>query len=223
MMDTQASSIVVTAYRRVPPFARGFVRDLRVRWALEEAGLQYRTRLIGAADRASAEYLAWQPFGQVPAFEQDGLKLFESGAIVLHIAEQSAALMPADAAGRARVWAWSFAALNSVEPAVQQLAEIDLFHEDEAWAGQRRPQVEAAVRRRLDALAAWLGESEYLEGAYTAADLLMYDVLRNLGRTGLITQYPRLEAYCDRCGARPAFRKALHDQLADFVPDPVAD
>lgn len=221
-MNTHANPITVTAFRWVPPFARGFVRDLRVRWALEEAGLPYRTRLIGPEDQSSAEYRAWQPFGQVPAYEQDGLALFESGAIVLHIAEQSEALMPLDAAARARVQAWLFAALNSIEPAVQQLAEIDLFHVGEAWVGQRRPQVEDFVKRRLAALAAWLGEREYLESRYTAADLLMTTVLRDLGHTDLLAQYPTIKAYRERCEARPAFQKALHDQLADFVERPAA-
>ena len=221
-MNTPVSSITVSAFRWVPPFVRGFVRDLRVRWALEEAGFSYHSKLIDHDEKTSAEYLAWQPFGQVPAFEQDGIKMFESGAIVLHIAEQSEALMPADVVGRARVQSWLFAALNSIEPAVQQLTEIDLFHRDEAWVEQRRPQVEALVKRRLDALAAWLGDSEYLEGRFTAADLLMFDVLRNLLHTDLIAPYPTLTAYCVRCAARPAFQKAMRDQLADFVPDPVA-
>jgi glutathione S-transferase len=208
--------ITVTAFRWVPPPVRGLVRDLRVRWALEEAGLPYTTKLIGPQDQASAEYREWQPFGQVPAYEQDGLKLFESGAIVLHIAEQSAALMPTDAAGRARVRTWLFAALNSIEPAVQQLGEIDLFHGGAEWTQQRRPQVEDFVKRRLAALAAWLGERDHLEGSYTAADLLMASVLRNLRHTDLVAQYPTLKAYCERCEARPAFQKALRDQLADF-------
>lgn len=221
-MDNPANPITVTAFRWVPPKARGLVRDLRVRWALEEAGLPYRSKLIGPADQASAEYRAWQPFGQVPAYEQDGIILFESGAIVLHIAEQSDALMPADAAGRARVRTWLFAALNSIEPWVQQLAGIDLFHSGEAWAEQHRPQVEDFVKRRLGALADWLGDRDYLEDRYTAADLLMVTVLDNLRHTDLLAQYPTLQAYAERCHARPAYRKALHDQLADFVPDPVA-
>ncbi|HSW14396.1 MAG TPA: glutathione S-transferase family protein [Solimonas sp.] len=222
MMNTQSNPITLTAFRWVPPFARGVVRDLRVRWALEEAGLPYTAQLIGPREQATADYRAWQPFGQVPAFAQDGVEMFESGAIVLHIAEQSEALMPLDAAGRARVKSWLFAALNSVEPAVQQLAEIDLFHSGEEWTLARRPQVEAFVKRRLDALAGWLGEREYLEDRYTAADLLMVTVLRLLRHTELLAQYPRLKAYCARCEARPAFQKALGDQLADFVEDPPA-
>ncbi len=219
-MTTQA--ITVSAFRWVPPLARGLVRDLRVRWALEEAGLPYTVKFCWPpSDQASAEYREWQPFGQVPAYAQDGLELFESGAIVQHIAEQSEALMPADAAGRARVRTWLFAALNSIEPAVQELAGIDLFHGGEEWTQQRRPQVEDFVKRRLTALAAWLGEREYLvEGRYTAADLLMVTVLQILRHTDLVAQYPTLKAYCERCEARPAFQKALRDQLADFVENP---
>ncbi|HUH55412.1 MAG TPA: glutathione S-transferase family protein [Rhodanobacter sp.] len=221
-MTTDIVPITVTAYRWVPAFAQGLVRDLRVRWALEEAGLPYRVELIDLKQKDSAEYLAWQPFGQVPAYEQEGIKFFESGAIVLHIAEQSDVLMPPDAAGRARVRTWLFAALNSIEPSVQELTGIDLFHGDEAWTGQRRPQVESTVRKRLGALAAWLGEREYLETRYTAADLLMVTVLRNLRHTDLLAQFPTLKAHSERCEARPAFQKALRGQMADFVQDPVA-
>ena len=217
MLNTQMNPITVTAFRWVPPFARGLVRDLRVRWALEEAGLPYTAKLIGPQDQASTEYREWQPFGQVPAFAQDGLEMFESGAIVLHIAEQSEALMPTDAAGRARVQSWLIAALNSIEPAVQQLAEIDLFHKGAEWTRERRPQVEDFVKRRLTALTAWLGDHDYLEGRFTAADLLMVTVLRNLRHTDLVAQHPTINAYCERCEARPAFQKALRDQMADFV------
>jgi glutathione S-transferase len=217
MMNTQMNPITVTAFRWVPPPVRGLVRDLRVRWALEEAGLPYTAKLIGPKDQSSAEYREWQPFGQVPAYAQDGLELFESGAIVLHIAEQSEALMPTDVAGRARVQTWLIAALNSIEPAVQQLAEIDLFHNGAEWTKQRRPQVEDFVKRRLTALAAWLGDREYLGGRFTAADLLMVTVLRNLRHTDLVAQYPTINAYCERCEARSAFQKALRDQMADFV------
>lgn len=223
MSNTQLNAITITAYRWVPPFARGLVRDLRVRWALEEAGLPYTVKLLSPpSNQASAEYRQWQPFGQVPAYAQDGLQLFESGAIVLHIAEQSAALMPTDAAGRARTRTWLFAALNSIEPAVQELAGIDLFHSSEEWTTPRRPQVEDFVKRRLTELAAWLGDREYLEARYTAADLLMVTVLQILRHTDLVAQYPTLKAYCQRCEARPAFQKALRDQLADFVEQPLA-
>lgn len=221
-MTAKTPSITVVAYRWVPPPLRGLVRDLRVRWALEEAGLPYTVKLIGAEEKTSAEYHQWQPFAQVPAYEQDGLKLFESGAIVLHIAEQSPLLMPTDAAGRARVQTWVIAALNSIEPVVQQLTSIDLFYSDAEWSKERRPQVEKSVKQRLAQLSAWLGDREYLEGPFSAGDLLMSSVLRNLRHTGLIAQEPALDAYCKRCETRPAFQKALREQLADFVDEPLA-
>ncbi len=222
MMNTRLNPITITAFRWVPPPVRGLVRDLRVRWALEEAGLPYTAQLIGPKDQSSAQYREWQPFGQVPAYAHDGLELFESGAIVLHIAQQSEVLMPTEAAGRARVQTWLIAALNSIEPAVQQLTEIDLFHSQAEWTKQRRPQVEDRVKSRLGALAAWLGDREYLEGRFSAADLLMVTVLRNLRHTDLVSQYPTIKAYCERGEARPAFQKALHDQMADFVGQPPA-
>jgi glutathione S-transferase len=155
----------VSAFRWVPPFARGQVRDLRVRWALEEAGLAYQERLIGFDDQATAEYRKLQPFGQVPAYEEDGLVLFESGAIVLHIAERCEALMPTDPVGRARATAWIFAALNSIEPALQELASLDFFHADQAWAAQRRPAAVDFAKRRLGQLSDWLNGNDHLEGA----------------------------------------------------------
>ncbi len=209
--------ISVSAFRWVPPFAQGLVRDLRVRWALEEAGLAYEARLIGPEDQKSESYRRLQPFGQVPVYEEDGLVLFESGAIVLHVAERSAALMPSDPGARARVTTWLFAALNSMEPHIQNLAEIDLFYPREEWAKQRRPAVVERVKARLTMLADRLGERDYLEDRFTAADLLMTTVLRNLRQTDLLAQVPAIEAYRLRCEARPAFRKALADQMAIFA------
>ncbi|MBV8193165.1 MAG: glutathione S-transferase family protein [Alphaproteobacteria bacterium] len=208
--------IKLTAFRWVPPFAQGLARDLRVRWALEEAGLPYEEWLIGPEDQASAGYRALQPFGQVPAIETGGLKLFESGAIVLHIAEGCDALSPGDAEGQARMKAWMFAALNSVEPAVQNLAAIDLFYAGEGWASERRPAAAEAVHKRLDAVEQWLGGRDYLEGRFTAGDLLMTTVLRILRHTDLVSGRPILKAYQERCEARPAFRKALADHLKPF-------
>ena len=208
--------ITVTAFRWVPDFARGLVRDLRVRWALEEAGLPYREKLIGPEDQTSTDYRAWQPFGQVPAYEEDGLSLFESGAIVLHISARSAALMPSDTASQARATTWVFAAVNSVEPSIVQLGQIDLFAAGAEWAKQRRPEVEKTVKRRLSELAAWLGERDFLEGRFTVGDLMMTTVLRILRHTDLVAAEPRLKAYQDRCEARPAFQRALSAQLAAF-------
>jgi glutathione S-transferase len=208
--------ITISAFKWVPPFAQGVVRDLRVRWALEEAGLPYEARLIDPDVQASAEYRALQPFGQVPIFEEDGLKLFESGAIVLHIASRSEALLPADAASKARAMTWVFAALNSIEIRVQQLAEIDLFNADKEWAKLHRPDVEKATLRRLHELATWLGDREYLEGRFTVGDLMMTTVLRTLRHTNLLDAEPKLKAYKERCEARPAFQRALKAQLAAF-------
>jgi glutathione S-transferase len=212
--------IKVTAFRSVPPFAQGLVRDVRVRWALEEAGIPYQERLVGREDRATAGYRALQPFGQVPVIETDELKLFESGAIVLHIAEKSETLMPADANGRARTTAWVFAALNSVEPPVDKLAELDLFHSGEAWAVARRPMVVEMVQNRLGALEDWLDGRDYLEDRFTAGDLLMTTVLRVLRHTDIVSGRPTLKAYQQRCEARPAFQKALADHLKPFEAGP---
>ncbi|MDB5423338.1 MAG: hypothetical protein JWQ29_754 [Phenylobacterium sp.] len=207
--------ITLTAFRWVPPFAQGLVKDLRVRWALEEAGRPYRERLIGPEDQASAAYRALQPFGQVPVLETEDLKLFESGAIVLHLAERSEALMPTDPSGRARATAWMFAALNSIEPCVDQLGDAER-HAGEAWAAARRPAAAEAVRRRLAELEAWLDGRPYLEGRFTVGDLMMTTVLRNLRDTDLMSERPLLQAYQARCEARPAFQRALADQLRPF-------
>lgn len=209
--------IKIFAFRWVPSFAEGLVRDLRVRWALEEAGLSYEVQLIGREDQASERYRCLQPFGQVPAYEEDDLVLFESGAIVLHIAEKSAALMPSDANARARVTSWMFSALNTMEPPIQNLAAIDLFYANEDWAKQRRPGAEKAVIGRLEILSTCMNGRDYLEGSFSAADILMTTVLRNLRQTDLLARFPALDAYKQRCEARPAFQKSLADQLAPFA------
>ena len=208
--------ITISAFKWVPPFAQGQVRDLRARWALEEAGIPYRTRLIGLADRSTSDYRALQPFGQVPVLEEGGLVLFESGAIVLHVAARSETLLPHEEAAGARAITWLFAALNTMEVVIQPLAEIDLFHQGQAWTTERRPMVEAAVKRRLDELATALGERDYLEGRFTVGDLMMATVLRILGDTDLVDAYPNLKAYLARCTARPAFQRALSAQMGDF-------
>jgi glutathione S-transferase len=204
------------AYNWVPDFAQGYVRDLRVRWALEEAGIPYTEKLIGHDEKLSPSYLALQPFGQVPAIENDGAILFESGAIVLHIARMSQKLMPPDAKGRGRAEAWMFAALNTVEPHVAHLSDIDLFCAGENWAKERRPGAIKAIEQRVDRLQGWLGDNDYLDGVFSAGDLLMSDVLRSLGKTDILDKRPALKAYLDRCTSRPAFRKALADQLRSF-------
>jgi glutathione S-transferase len=209
--------IKVSAFRWVPPFAQGLVREFRIRWALEEAGIPYEAMLIGPDDQKSQSYRRLQPFGQVPAYEEDGLVLFESGAILLHIAGKSKKLMPPDREGRARMTAWMFAALNSIEPRIVNLSDIDMFHADKEWAKQRRPAVVEAARQRLAALSDWLDGRDYLEERFTAADLLMTTVLRILRHTDLVAQMPNLEAYRRRCEARPAFHRAMADHMANFA------
>jgi glutathione S-transferase len=209
--------ITLTAFSWVPSFAQGLVRDLRVRWALEEAGWPYKERLVDLQSKNSPEYRRLQPFGQVPAFEEDGLALFESGSIVLHIAERSPSLMPADQSTRAHVKTWMFAALNSIEQHVQNLTEIDLFNADKAWAKERRPAVEQRAKTRLGELSTALGEREYLVGdGFTAADLLMTSVLRIPRQTSLVADVANLEAYRLRCESRPAFKRALEAQMRQF-------
>lgn len=209
--------IQVTAYKWVPPFAQGSVRDIRVRWALEEAGLGYDDHLIAHEDRLTPEHRALQPFGQVPAYRDGKVEMFESGAIVLYIAQNSDALMPADESGRAMVMTWLFAAMNSVEPFVGQLAGIDIFHAGEAWTTERRPQVEAQLRKRLTDLQTALGDRKWFANdRFSAADILMTHVLRDLRHSDILAGYPALAAYVARAEARPAFQRALADQLKPF-------
>lgn len=209
--------IRVTAFRWVPPFAQGLVRDLRVRWALDEAGLPYEERLIGFEDQKTESYRRMQPFGQVPVYEEDGLVLFESGAIVLHIAEKSEVLMPSEPNARARTKTWVFAALNSLEQHVQNYTSLDVFFAKEEWAKQRRPSALEMLQGRLQDLARWMEGREYLEERFTAGDLMMSSVLRIMRDTDLLAKYPVLAAYQQRCEARPAFQKALAAQMAPFA------
>ena len=207
------------AFSWVPPFAEGLVRDLRVRWALEEAGLPYRTTLVGErkGDTSRADYRAIQPFGQIPAIQDGDLTLFESGAIVLYVAERSTKLLPKDPADRARVLQWSFAALNTIELPVMHLAGIDLFYPNERWAKERRPGAVEFVQQRLAELAPSLDGREYLIGQFSAADILMASVLKILRHTKLLEEQPVLMAYRERCEARPAFQRALGAQLKDLA------
>lgn len=205
-----------STFGSVPPFAQGLVRELRVRWAIEELGLPYEERIIGREDQQTPEYRMLQPFGQVPAFEEDGLVMFESGAIVMHLAERSEVLMPADPVRRERTRSWMFAALSSIEPFIVQLANIDLFHKEDEWARLRRPGAEAMVMKRLGDLSKWLDGRDYLEDRFTAGDLLMTTVLRILRHTDIVARLPVLDAYKRRCEARPAFQKALADHMRLF-------
>lgn len=208
--------IKVSAFHTVPDFAKGLVRDLRIRWALEEIGQPYETILIGAQDQNSPSYRAMQPFGQVPAIVDGSFTLFESGAIVMRIAERSDILMPTDQEGRSRTIAWMFAALNTIEPQVQHLTQLDLAYANEDWAKQRRPRALELAQSRLDSLSAWLTGRDYLEDRFTAADIMMTTVLRIPRHIDLIAKMPALEAYKQRCEARPAFKRALDAQMADF-------
>jgi glutathione S-transferase len=206
--------ITISAFRWVPPFAQGQVRDLRVRWALEEAGLPYRTRLLEQGDQDKPDYRALQPFGQVPIFEEGGRVLFESGAIALHIGERTEKLLPTDAGARARATQWLIAALNSVEPHIMNVAVLGLFYADQEWAKLRRPSAVEFARHRLNCLAKALGDKPYLDGErFTAGDLMMTTVLRILPE--LVVE-PRLATYVERCTARPAFKRALDAQISDF-------
>lgn len=206
---------IVSAFGSVPSRSQGLVRDLRVRWALEEAGEPYQERLLTFGERPSDDYLRLQPFGQVPAFEDGEVAIFESGAIVLHIAERSPALLPADPVGRARAKTWIFAALNTVEPPILFLRQIGALGEDSPlWAG--RETVLGLIRNRLVVLERWLDGREHLEDGFTAGDLLLIAVLRGLRGTDLPAEFPQLDAYRHRGEARPAFQRALQAQLETY-------
>lgn len=213
--------IAVWGFSHVPPFAQGLVRDLRVRWALQEAGLAYESRRIDPQERNAAAYRRRHPFGMVPAVEWGGETRIESGAIVHAIAEQSDALMPSEL--RTETLTWMFAALNTVEPPLWNLFVMDRLHQGEAWVKLRRPGAVDEVKARLGALADWLDDRDYLLGCFTAADILMATVLRFIRHTDLLAGFPTLDAYVKRCEARPAFVAALQDQMAGYALDaPVA-
>jgi glutathione S-transferase len=208
------ATIEITAFRWVPPFAQGVVRDLRARWAMEEAGLDYRVRLLGP--QRPAEYLREQPFDQVPTFSDGEVRIFESGAIAQYVGEQSEALLPRDKQGRYRAIQWTYAALNSLEPALLNVVLIDLFYPNEEWAKLRRPGAVDFAKLKLRRVSDWLGDKEWLEGRFTIGDLIMVTSLRFLRDTDLVANFPNLEAYVKRAEARPAFQQALSDQLHTF-------
>lgn len=214
--------LTLTTFRSVPPIAAGYVRDLRVRWALEEAGLPYDLRLLDFPDAALPAYRKEQPFSQIPMLQDGELRLFESGAILLHLGQRCPLLLPQDVHARAQVTVWMFAALNSVEPYLAQLVTLNLFHGGEDWAAGARPAAEEMVGKRLRDLDDWLEGRDWLAGAFSAADILMTTVLRLLDGMELVERHDRLRAYRDRCMDRPAFRKALADQLALYEQAPKA-
>lgn len=209
------AEIEITAFRWVPDFAQGLVRDLRVRWALEEAGLDYRARLLD--QQRPPEYLLEQPFDQVPCFSDGKVRIFETGAIVQYIGEQAEVLLPREPQGRFRAIQWTCAALNSVEPAFINLLLVDIFYAGEEWAKLRRPGAEEFARLKLKRVADWLDGNEWLEDRFTIGDLMMVTVLRFLRHTGLVAEFPNLKAYVERGEARPAFQRALGDQLAVYA------
>jgi glutathione S-transferase len=210
------ATIEITAFRWVPEFAQGVVRDLRARWALEEAGLDYKVQLLGQP--RPVEYLQEQPFDQVPILREGDLQIFESGAIVQYLGEKSEALLPTDPNARFRAIQWTYAALNSCEPAILNLLLIDIFYVGEEWAKLRRPGAEDFVKQKLKRLSDWLGDKTWLEGdRFTIGDLMMVTVLRFLRHTDLVAQIPNLAAYLERGEARPAFQRALADQMAAYA------
>jgi glutathione S-transferase len=210
-------TITITAFERSPDRGRGLARDMRVRWALEEAGQPYDVRLVSFDAMKQPGHLALQPFGQIPTYEDGDLVLFESGAIVLHIAERHAGLLPDEANARARAIGWMFAALNTVEPPIVERGMATLVERDKSWYEARLPMLEERVRIRLDALCGRLGDADWLDGAFSAGDLMMVSVLRRLGGSGLLEPYPNLAAYVARGEARPAYRRAFEAQRAVFT------
>lgn len=207
-------TITITAFERSPDGGKGLARDTRVRWALEEVGQPYAVRLVSFAAMKEPAHLALHPFGQIPTYEDGDLGLFETGAIVLHIAERHAGLLPDDAGARARAITWMFAALSTVEPPILELATARIHESDKPWAAQRMPLVADRVRQRLGQLSRRLGEADWLDGAFSAGDLMMVSVLLRLRASGLLDEYPNLSAYVARGEARPAYRRAFDAQWA---------
>ena len=217
----QNAHLRITTLDQVPRFARGYVRDVRVRWACEEIDLPYATRPVSALSRP-ADYYARQPWGQVPAIEDDGLDMFESGAILLHLGERDERLLPRDREGRARALSGLFAAHSSVEPLFMELASVDIFNAGEQWATLRRPGLLEAIGQRLDLLQTALGEREWLAGGFSVADIAMISVLRESRGTGLLEARPQLAAYVERGLSRPAFAAAHGAQLAELQAETAA-
>jgi glutathione S-transferase len=210
-------TVEISAFAWVPPFAQGYVKDIRPRWALAEADLDYTLHLLSGDDQDQADYRKWQPFGQVPAYRDDEVELFESGAIVLHIANRSTALRPLDPRHQAAIQAWVFAALNSIEPRVDNLILPPLFHGGESWVADMRPHAERLVDLRLKSLSNWLEGRSWLTDRFSAADIIMATVLRGLQEEPVLANYPTVVTYLDRCLARPAFHAALAAQMATFA------
>ncbi len=213
-------AVVITAFERSPDGGKGLARDTRVRWALEEVGQPYQVRLVSFRAMKEPAHLALHPFGQIPTYEEGDLVLFETGSIVFHVAERHAGLLPDDAHARARAITWMFAALNTVEPAILELATARLLEGDRPWSKERLPLVEHRVRDRIEHLSVRLGSADWLEGAFSAGDLMMVSVLLRLRASGILDEYPNLAAYVARGEARPAYERAFAAQLAVNAGEP---
>jgi glutathione S-transferase len=213
-------TITITAFQRSPDRGRGLARDMRVRWALEEVGQPYNVRLLSFSAMKEPAHRALHPFGQIPTYEEGDLALFESGAIVFHIAERHASLLPEDANARARAIAWMFAALSTVEPPIVDRDIVTYAERDKSWREERMRMVEDRIRDRLGELSHRLGDADWLDGAFSAADLLMVHVLQRLKGSGILDEFPKLSAYVARGEARPAFKRAFDAQLAVFTGKP---
>jgi glutathione S-transferase len=207
-------SITITAFAASPDRGQGLARDTRVRWALEEVNQRYEVRLLSFAELKERKHLALHPFGQIPTYEEGDLALFETGSIVLHIADHHAGLLPENANARARAITWMFAAVNTVEPPILELVTAKLLEGDKPWANERVPLVEERISNRLSQLSAHLGDADWLDGAFSAGDLMMVHVLQRLKRSGLLNAYPNLSGYVARAEARPAYKRAFAAQLA---------
>ena len=215
-------TIVITAFERSPDGGKGLARDTRVRWALEEVGQPYEVRLVAMSAKTEPAHVRLHPFGLIPTYEEGDLALFETGAIVFHIAEHHAGLIPDDANARARAITWMFAALNTVEPAILEIVTAKLLEGDKPWSMERLPLVEDRVRDRLQQLSAHLGDAGWLDGAFSAGDLMMVSVLLRLRASGILDEFPSLAAYVARGEARPAYQRAFAAQLAINAGKPPA-
>ena len=211
-------TITITAFERSPDGGKGLARDTRVRWALEEANLPYEVRLVSFSAMKEPAHLAIHPFGQIPTYEEGDLALFETGAIVFHIATHNPGLLPEEANARARAITWIFAALNTVEPPILEFVTASIFEADKPWAQDRLPLVADRVRARLEQLSTYLGDAEWLDGAFSAGDLMMASVLLRLRMSGILDEFPNLAAYVARGEARPAYKRAFEAQLAINAP-----
>jgi glutathione S-transferase len=211
-------TIIITAFERSPDGGKGLARDTRVRWALEEAGLPYQVRLVSFAAMKEPAHLALHPFGQIPTYEEGDLVLFETGAIIFHIAQHHAGLLPDDPDARARAISWMFAALNTVEPPILEIQTAKFGEGDKPWTADRLPLIEDRIRGRLGQLSTRLGDADWLDGAFSAGDLVMVEVLKRIKMSGILNEYPNLAAYVARGEGRPAYQRAFAAQLAINAP-----